>query len=298
MVDVHLNWLNWFHFLILEGDLLVILIDCMIFLSPFLDVTRISMSTVSFLHNDPPFSREALKDNTDKHDKISKKRLMKSYAAQTPDPARDETEYTRQSNCHICSGKHDMDNCNIFNKQTVEKRSRTLAKKMLCYRCYMPINADHNARTCINRRICKMCNQKHPTGLHGYVPKRRGRSNISATTSAANPIENDNLGASSVPVVCNFAEIDMKCASIGIPAKIISMHVVPVKIGHVGTKKEVSTLAMLDNYSHGTFMKESIKKKLGVSGRKTKITIKTLNEKQNMESTLVTGLKVSKNVHG
>ena len=35
--------------LILEGDLLVILIDCMIFLSPFLDVTRMSMSTVSFL---------------------------------------------------------------------------------------------------------------------------------------------------------------------------------------------------------------------------------------------------------
>ena len=36
-------------FLILKGDLLVILIDCMIFLSPFLDVTRMSMSTVSFL---------------------------------------------------------------------------------------------------------------------------------------------------------------------------------------------------------------------------------------------------------
>ena len=49
LVHVHLNWLNWFHFLILEGDLLVILIDCMIFLSPFLDVTRMSMSTVSFL---------------------------------------------------------------------------------------------------------------------------------------------------------------------------------------------------------------------------------------------------------
>ena len=39
MVDVHLNWLNCFHFLILEGSLIVILIDCMIFLSPFLGVT-------------------------------------------------------------------------------------------------------------------------------------------------------------------------------------------------------------------------------------------------------------------
>ena len=47
LVDVHLIWLNWFHFLNLEGGLLVILIDCMIFLSPFLDVTRMSMS-ISF----------------------------------------------------------------------------------------------------------------------------------------------------------------------------------------------------------------------------------------------------------
>ena len=49
LVDVHLNWLNWFHFLILEGGLRIILIDCMTFLSPFLDVRRMSMSTVSFL---------------------------------------------------------------------------------------------------------------------------------------------------------------------------------------------------------------------------------------------------------
>ena len=35
--------------LILEGGLHEILIECMIFLSPFLDVTRMSMSTFSFL---------------------------------------------------------------------------------------------------------------------------------------------------------------------------------------------------------------------------------------------------------
>ena len=48
-LDVHLSWLNWTHFLILEGGLLIILIDCMIFQSLSLDVTRMSMSTVSFL---------------------------------------------------------------------------------------------------------------------------------------------------------------------------------------------------------------------------------------------------------
>ena len=108
--------------------------------------------------------------------------------------------------------------------------------------------------TCRNRRVCKICKQKHPTGLYDVHQR-------------------EYLGASSVLVVSNFAEMDMKCASTGIPAKIISMCVVPVKIGHVVTQKEVSTLAMLDNCSQGTFMKESIKEKLGISGRKTEITI-------------------------
>ena len=48
-LDVNLNWLNWFHFLIFLAIPLVILIGCMIFVSPFLVVIRISMSTVPFL---------------------------------------------------------------------------------------------------------------------------------------------------------------------------------------------------------------------------------------------------------
>ena len=49
LVDVHLNWLGWFSFLILKGGLPVILITCMNFLSFFLDITSMLMSTVSFL---------------------------------------------------------------------------------------------------------------------------------------------------------------------------------------------------------------------------------------------------------
>ena len=54
LVDVLQNWLNCFHFLFLKGGLLAILIDCMIFLSRFLDVARMFMLTVSFLWNSPP----------------------------------------------------------------------------------------------------------------------------------------------------------------------------------------------------------------------------------------------------
>ena len=49
LADALQHWLNWFHFLIFEGDVLAILIDCMIFLLLFLNITRMSMSAVSFL---------------------------------------------------------------------------------------------------------------------------------------------------------------------------------------------------------------------------------------------------------
>ena len=42
-VDFHLKWLNWFLVLILEGDVLIILIECIVFLPPFLVVTRMSL---------------------------------------------------------------------------------------------------------------------------------------------------------------------------------------------------------------------------------------------------------------
>ena len=47
--DVYLNRLNCYHFFILVGALLLIVADCMIFLSQSLDAIRMSMSAVSFL---------------------------------------------------------------------------------------------------------------------------------------------------------------------------------------------------------------------------------------------------------
>ena len=49
LVDVHLNWLNWFHIHILMAGPFVILIGCMIFLSSFLRVIRMSLLMLSFL---------------------------------------------------------------------------------------------------------------------------------------------------------------------------------------------------------------------------------------------------------
>ena len=49
LVYAHLNWPQLVSLSYLEGGLLVIMIDCMIFLWSFLDLARMSMSSVSFL---------------------------------------------------------------------------------------------------------------------------------------------------------------------------------------------------------------------------------------------------------
>ena len=49
LVDVVQNWFNWFHSLFLLGGLLFILIDCMVFLSPFLVVSSMSQGSIQAL---------------------------------------------------------------------------------------------------------------------------------------------------------------------------------------------------------------------------------------------------------
>ena len=74
------------------------------------------------------------------------------------------------------------------------------------------------------------------------------------------------------------------------------MCLVPVKGIHSKSKKECSTYAMLDNCSHGTFIKDDIQRKLGAVGREADITVKTLNGEQSMKSTAVSGLRVSSSI--
>ena len=80
--------------------------------------------------------------------------------------------------------------------------------------------------------------------------------------------------------------MDFKSASASITSNVISMCVVPVKVSYAGTKKQISTYAMLDNCCQGWFMKDSIRKNLGADGRKAEITFKTLNGEQKMKSTV------------
>ena len=78
--------------------------------------------------------------------------------------------------------------------------------------------------------------------------------------------------------------IKSNCAGVGCATatfgQVISMCVVPVRVKHSDSDKEVKTFTLLDTCSQGTFVTEDLISNLGVSGGKASINIKTLNGNQ------------------
>ena len=163
---------------------------------------------------------------------------------------KNERDVSSGNECPVCEGRHDLDNCRKFNDLTLEERSKILRKKKLCYGCYSPITSEHNARSCKKRRKCQVFNLDHPTGLHGYIHKKKGGALTNDTE--------EKQGGSNLK--SNFAGMDFKSASANITFNVISMCVVPVKVSYAGSKKQISTYAMLANCSQSCFVKDSIRK--------------------------------------
>ena len=244
----------------------------------------------TILMNDPLFSREAISEYVQKTDKMhprrqrlktcytrSDSREKKDDIKQLKSPSSDSSKLSAK--CKFCDGDHDLDDCQFYNEIAVEDRSSFLKKNKLCYGCYSEITPNHTARTCKKRRICKICQGKHPSGLHGYKAKVKTQ-----------PTE-DQEGDSKIDVKSNCAGIKNAAVAVG---EVISMCVVPVRVKHHNSKNEVTTFALLDSCSQGTFATDDLLQRLNISGVETSISIKTLNGNQNVKSQLTDGLLVSK----
>ena len=71
------------------------------------------------------------------------------------------------------------------------------------------------------------------------------------------------------------------------------MCVIPVKLRHGDSGKTLKTYALLDSCSQGAFILERLPKRFGIKGRRTSITIKTLNGEVTNKSSLISGMKVA-----
>ena len=73
--------------------------------------------------------------------------------------------------CPMCNENHDMEDYTYYLQKTMEERIKFLFKNKLCYGCLKTVAKEHNAKTCLSRISCKVCNEKHATILQGYLRK-------------------------------------------------------------------------------------------------------------------------------
>ena len=224
-------------------------------------ITFVDEETV--LVNDPMFSRDALEVyNSEEEDKKNRKdkRRINAFATEAD-----------SDKCVYCAASHDIDACDDFKKLPIKERSKFYFKNKLCFACCNPISNNHSARNCTRRRKCKECQGGHPTSLHEFQVKQ---------DDDKEPEED----------VKSKTEVNCATAKFG---ETISMCVVPVRVRHKNSNTVVRTMAMLDNCSQGSFVKNDLLEKFAVEGTHTSITINTLNGKQKHTSVAVDGLEVS-----
>ena len=76
------------------------------------------------------------------------------------------------------------------------------------------------------------------------------------------------------------------------------MCVVPVMVRHKFSNRVVKTYAMLDTCSQATFAKEKLSSGLGIQGRKTSITVTTMNGEVTQSSEPLEDLEVAQALNG
>ena len=158
-------------------------------------------------------------------------------------------------------------------EKTLNERTKLLANKKLCYGCYQPMTSNHNAKTCKQRLLYRICKDYHPTRMHGYVKK----------------------GSEEYTEYKDGTKDTLKCASVKgkLDTEVISICVVPVWVGPRNSRKMVQKYAMLDNWSQGSFIKDEIIEDLGISCRKLKSSLKTLTGEKSEGTEAVDGLIIS-----
>ena len=92
----------------------------------------------------------------------------------------------------MCQKVHDLDACHRYKKMEVGDRRKFLMKQKLCFSNYESISNDHSGRNCPRRRICFVCKENHPTGLHGYQPKPKSKELVAGGSQNSEEKSNDS----------------------------------------------------------------------------------------------------------
>ena len=218
------------------------------------------------LMNDPLFSKSAIDQYQEKKSTKNEhpKKRLSSYTVKSKNNQKDDQQ--RKETCLVCGKGHLIDHCKEFIEKSPKERIKILTKGKLCFGCYQPMTENHNANSCKQQLVYRLCFELHPTGMHEYMKRKTNE-------------DHDNVQR-------RESETDtVKCASVNgkRDVDVISMCIVAAWVGHKSSRKMVKTYAMLDNCRQVSFIKKEINEELGITGRKLKLILKILTGEKSEE---------------
>ena len=153
------------------------------------------VKTEAGIATDPVFSREALSrlnvtEGPDRFDKGGNANKPRTYGYRSRTTSHVSSHATTvlaapknercgpENLCKTCGKSHDLDVCKEYLKTSLQERREFLKEKELCFACY---GGGHRSNRYAQRKICKTCNRRHPTGLqddnfHPNLPTIRNQN--------------------------------------------------------------------------------------------------------------------------
>ena len=191
-------------------------------------------------------------------------------------------EGRKELKCPSCQRNHWLSQCDVFKKLSLSNRYQFVRANKLCLNCLVP---GHFVQDCPKRSFCRIqgCTKKHSTYLH-----------VKETPPSQNRIE---AGQTEPPATANAAQASNSYLNVNASqvssGSVVGLSIVPVKVKVKGTSKKVLTYAFLDSGSNTSFCTEDLLRKLATEGKKTSLSLTTMQtSNQSIECSSV-NLEVS-----
>ena len=220
----------------------------------------------------------------------------KSYAVQGRHiPTADEASKGRKIVCPSCNSSHWLSQCEKFKKMSVDDRYKFVRSKKLCINCLTP---GHYVRECPKTSFCRVqnCTTSHSTFLHPKESTRREQAEQSNERGSTSGNLDERDQESQVPNESNNGYVtavsNFKANANVDEASVTGLAVVPVKVRAIGGNKLVKTYAFLDTGSNTTFCTEKLMKELGLEGKRSALSLTTLEAANILTDCSVVNLEI------
>lgn len=184
--------------------------------------------------------------------------------------------HSPERTCLYCKGGHMLELCALLEKRAHSEKIDFLKTNGVCFGC---LCTGHISKDCRKRLSCETCGLRHPSMLHIHPEERgacpdKGKSNFECTVDSS-------LVAVQTSGLTGAGEQNCKLA------------IVPVKVKSTKGQRTVETYAFLDQGSSASFCTTGLMDKLNLSGRKTKILLRTMGQEKIVDSCIVSDLEVA-----